>query len=136
MKKPNEQGSSVSETRKRLWVAAGWISFALGVIGVVLPVMPTAPFMIVAAFCFSRGSERWHRWLTSHPKFGAPILDWERHGVIRLKSKIISTFLIGGSVVSTFFVFPVPEWARIGLAIIFPLVLLFIWTRPSKPRQA
>ena len=121
------------DSKRKLWVLAGWVSFALGVIGVFLPVMPTAPFMIVAAYCFSHGSERWYKWLTGHPKFGAPILDWERHGVIRMKAKLISTFLIFCSILSCLFIAKLPEMPMIILGVIFTCVLAFIWTRPSRP---
>ena len=64
-------------------IAAGWISLALGLIGILLPVLPTTPFVILAAFLFSKGSPRLHGWLVSRPYLGRLVLDWERHGVIR-----------------------------------------------------
>lgn len=126
----------MSEFKKKLFVAVGFISFGLGIVGAFLPVMPTVPFMIVAALCFSRGSERWHRWITTHPKFGAQILDWEKHGVIRTKIKVVTTVvLVLSLVVNGFFVKLPKEWL-IALAVIFAIVLAFIWTRPSEPKES
>jgi uncharacterized membrane protein YbaN (DUF454 family) len=125
----------MEEAEKPGWVIAGWISFAVGIIALAIPVVPTVPFMIVAAFCFSRGSPRLHSWIIHHPKFGKPILEWEQHGLIRSRTKIITTVLIAGSCVSSFLIFPVPRPVKIALAVIFPLVLIFVWSRPSEPRQ-
>ena len=49
---------------KILWLAAAFISMALGAIGVILPVLPTTPFLLLASFCFAKGSERFHKWFT------------------------------------------------------------------------
>ncbi len=62
-----------------LLIAAGWISFILGVIGIVLPLLPTTPFMLLAAACFANSSPRFHDWLLSHKFFG-PIIHNFRAG--------------------------------------------------------
>jgi hypothetical protein len=61
-----------------LWLVAGVLSLVVGVIGIVVPLLPTAPLVLLAAFCFSRGSERWEAWLLAHRRFGPMILDWSR----------------------------------------------------------
>ncbi|MEM1160041.1 MAG: YbaN family protein, partial [Pseudomonadota bacterium] len=67
---------------KILWTLAGWAAFGLGLLGAALPLLPTVPFMLLAAFCFARGSERFHRWLMNHPRFGPGIRDWQAHRAI------------------------------------------------------
>ena len=68
---------------RRLWTIAGWTAFGFGVLGVALPLLPTVPFMLLAAFCFARGSDRFHHWLMNHSRFGPQIHDWYAAGVIR-----------------------------------------------------
>lgn len=124
----------IAQTKKKLCLIAGFISFGLGIIGIFLPVMPTAPFIIAAAFFFSKGSKKWHHWLVTHPRWGSLILDWESHGVIRKKHKILSTVLIFGSVISVS-IFAPYVWMKLSGYFIFVLVLVFIWTRPSEPKS-
>lgn len=76
-----------SRTARALWLLAGWISLILGLIGIVLPLLPTTPFILLAAFCFQRGSDRLHRWLVNHPRFGPLITDWRERGAIPRKAK-------------------------------------------------
>ncbi len=124
----------ISQMKQNLYLAAGFTSVGLGIIGIFLPIMPTAPFMILAAFLFSRGSKKWHQWLLNHPHFGVGLADWERHGVIQKKHKILATFMIGVSAVSVTYFSPI-IWMTIACYVLFVLVLTFIWTRPSEPRS-
>lgn len=100
--------SKIARTRtaRGLWIAAGWVCIALGVIGAFLPVMPTTPFIILAAFCFSKGSERLYAWIVSHKTWGRMIQNWEEHRVIPVKAKVIalSMMALGGTV--SFFSIP------------------------------
>ena len=68
-------------------VALGLICLALGVIGVFLPVMPTTPFLLLAAFFFARSSQRLHRWLVNHPSLGVYIGGFLYGGGVPLKAK-------------------------------------------------
>ncbi|MEL6196524.1 MAG: YbaN family protein, partial [Pseudomonadota bacterium] len=82
-----------------IWTSAGWIAFGLGALGVALPLLPTVPFMLLAAFCFARGSDRFHDWLVEHPRFGPPIQDWRSSGVIRPRAKRLAVVAIAFSFV-------------------------------------
>ena len=64
-------------------MALGWLAFATGIVGIVLPLLPTTPFMLLAAALFARSSPRFHRWLLAHPWFGPPIHDWQQYRGIR-----------------------------------------------------
>lgn len=70
-----------------LWVLAGIVSLLVGVVGVMLPVLPTTPFVLVAAFCFSRGSSRFERWLLEHRVFGPIVQDWRNHHAVPRRAK-------------------------------------------------
>lgn len=120
--------------RRAFYLTLGWICFGLGVVGALLPIMPTTPFMIAAAWAFSRGSKRWHRWLLQRPIVGPILADWERHGVIRPAARRAATI---GIVVafSITFALVVRTWPMAVLHLsIAAAVLGYIHTRPSKPR--
>ncbi len=72
------------------WLVLGWTCVALGFVGVVLPILPTTPFLILAAFAFSKSSPRLRRWLIEHNIFGGPIRDWEEKGAIRPRYKVMA----------------------------------------------
>lgn len=72
---------------RALWLGLGGIFLGLGLLGVVLPVLPTTPFLLLAAGCFARSSPRLHRWLLAHPVFGPPIRNWEENGAISRPAK-------------------------------------------------
>lgn len=71
-------------------LACGWIAFGFGALGIVLPVLPTTPFILLAAACFLRSSERVHRWLVSHPVFGHHIADYLAGRGLRTRTKVIA----------------------------------------------
>ena len=81
-------------TKKTIFICLGFLFVALGILGILLPLLPTTPFILLAAYFFSKSSERLHRWLTTQRQFGPLIQDWEQHGVIRKKPKIIATIMI------------------------------------------
>lgn len=71
--------------RMKSWLlfCLGWLSFVTGLLGLVLPLLPCTPFMLLAAALFARSSPRFHHWLLHHPWFGPPIRDWQDHRGIR-----------------------------------------------------
>lgn len=69
-------------TRSTAWLLAGITAVALGLVGVVLPLLSATPFLLLAAFCFARSSPRLHCWIVEHPRYGPPFRAWQAHGVI------------------------------------------------------
>ena len=122
-------------TFRTIFILAGWISLLLGLIGVFLPILPTTPFVILAAFFFSKGSERLHQWLLSRPHLGKMVLEWEQHRIIRLKAKIFSTALIIPLFTYTLLYVDVHVAIKAIVLATGVAVLTFIWSRPSKPGQ-
>ncbi|MFT3663457.1 YbaN family protein [Piscinibacter sp.] len=84
--------------QRACWTAAGFASLALGIVGIFLPLLPTTPFVLLAAFCFSRGSERFETWLLAHPRFGPMVADWRaRRAVPRRAKQLAWTMMSVGS---------------------------------------
>lgn len=113
-----------------IWMVFGLLCVGLAIIGVVLPLLPTVPFLLLAAFCFARSSEQMHGWLLSHKLFGPMIDDWHSSGVIRISAKRAATL----SIVAVFgisLLFGVKTTVISIQAVILSAVLFFIWTRPS-----
>lgn len=113
-----------------VWASLGLICVGLGLIGVVLPLLPTVPFMLLAAFFFARSSERLHNWLISHPQFGPAILDWQERGAINRRVKWIATASIM-AVFALSVILALKPWLLLLQGSILCLVLIFIWTRPT-----
>lgn len=112
------------------WMIFGILSFSLGAIGAFVPLLPTVPLMLLAAFCFSKSSTRLHNWLLSHPKFGAAIADWNAHGAISPFAKRLASVSIAATFVISLLV-GVGGGVLAVQAIVLSGVLIFIWTRPA-----
>lgn len=116
-----------------LWLVIGLTSLALGIAGVVLPLVPTTPFVLLAAYCFARSSPRLHDWLITHRAFGPLIRNWEQHRAISPRAKLLAVT----SMVAVFgmsFLVGAPERVIMIQAVILPLTALAIITRPSGPK--
>ncbi len=117
--------------KKALWLTLGLLSTLLGIIGIALPLLPTTPFLLLAALCFAQSSERMHSWLMEHPTFGPIILNWQEHGAIDRRSKIISMTMILFTPLITYY-FNAPLWALGAQVAILSVVSLFILSRPES----
>ena len=113
-----------------LWLAAGIASLVLGAIGIVLPFLPTVPFVILAAFCFSKGSRRMERWLLEHPKLGPMVHDWREHHAVPLRAKQLATVMMAISCTGTWLLAPL-RFAWIPTAIC-AAVATWLWRLPTR----
>ncbi|WP_295474497.1 YbaN family protein [uncultured Pseudomonas sp.] len=115
-----------------LLLGVGWLSVALGIIGIFLPVLPTTPFLLLAAACFARSSPRFYAWLVGHPRLGPWIRDYLEGRGIPLKAKVYAIGLMWISIgVSCWFI-RLP-WVRILLPVCALLVSLWIARQPTLP---
>ncbi len=99
-----------------LYKLAGFIFVGLATLGVFLPLLPTTPFLLVAAGCFARSSAKWHRWLLSNRLFGPMIKRWEETRSISYSTKIValvSMGIFGGS--SIIFILADPMLKLVGV---------------------
>ncbi|MBZ9934853.1 YbaN family protein [Mesorhizobium sp. BR1-1-16] len=117
--------------KRPLYAVAGWLMVALGVIGLVLPVMPTTVFMILAAWFFARSSPRFEAWLLAHPIFGPPIVQWRENGAIPPLAKAFAVVgMAGGFAMFWFLVRPAP-WLATLVAAALLASAGFVLSRPS-----
>ena len=113
----------------------GWLLFGLGFVGVFVPVLPTTPFMLLALWCFSRSSDRFHEWLYTHKHFGPPLQSWQEHRVVPLKAKFIAVSFMIGSLVYVFMFSSTPVWAQALMLASMAFGAWFILTKPSFPPE-
>lgn len=118
-----------------LTLAAAWLLVAIGVVGVFLPLLPTTPFMILAAALFARSSPRFEQWLLDHPRYGQPLIDWRREGAISKRAKIASVSLMTASYVIVWFAGPPQIWLKLLIGAILVACAAFVLTRPGPSLQ-
>lgn len=118
---------------RTLWLLLGLTSLAFGIAGVVLPLLPTTPFVLLAAYCFARSSPRLHDWLLANRTFGPLILNWEKHRAIAPRAKLLAVLSMA-AVFGISFLVGASERVITIQAVILPATCLFILTRPSGPK--
>lgn len=116
------------------WLVVGILALALGGLGVVLPLLPTTPFVLVAAFAFANSSDKLHQWLLDHNIFGPLIANWQRYGAISLSAKVLS-LLSMAAVLAISLVMAVPALIIAVQALVVGACSLFIITRPLPPGE-
>ena len=102
---------------RHAYLAGGLISVGLGVVGAFLPIMPTVPFLLLAAFCFARSNPAWEKRILDHPQWGPQVLDWRERRAISRRSKIMAIGAMATGVVFTYYALGVP-YVYVSLAIL------------------
>ncbi len=80
--------------KKKLLILYGTLSFAMGIVGIFFPILPTTPFLLLAATCYFYSSKRLYQWLTTHPHFGTYILNFKERRAVPLRVKVVSVTLL------------------------------------------
>lgn len=119
------------KTRRYIFFAIGILATALGFVGVVFPIMPTVPFLLVAVWAFSRSSQRFHDWLYNHRIYGPPIRRWDKYRVVPIAAKVWAVLAMAGGLTLTAIFTEVPAWAVAGAAIAMTAIGVYIVSRPS-----
>lgn len=117
---------------RHIYNVAGWNCLGLGFIGIFLPIVPTTPFVLLAAFCFSRGSNNLYQWLLEQKTFGPLIRDWHHHGVICMRAKLTAAAMIALVIGYTVLFSPSAFFIKALLTVVGLGVIGFIWSRPSR----
>jgi uncharacterized protein len=112
---------------RQLYLAAGFVSLALGAIGIALPIMPTVPFLLLAAFCFSRSHPAWAARLYDHPAYGPQMREWRDRRAISRKAKVMA---IGAMSAGVGFTWWTVGWPYVLISIaVLTICGTWIWTR-------
>lgn len=117
---------------KGLLIALGWLSVVLGVMGIFLPLLPTTPFLLLAAACFVRSSPKFYQWLVQHPKLGRYVLAYLEGSGIPKRAKIITIVMIWVTMSLSIYLVPL-LWVKFLLVGIGLCVSIYILRQPTMP---
>lgn len=121
-------------TRRILWFTAGGLAILLAVVGLFLPLLPSVPFLLFAAFCFSRSCVRCERWMLEHPRLGPPIRDWREHHAVSLRVKQFAISMMAFSSAGSWWVLPSP-WRWLP-ALVCTAIAWWLWRLPTREPAA
>jgi uncharacterized membrane protein YbaN (DUF454 family) len=122
--------------RSLLYVVGGWACLMLAVVGAVLPLLPTTPFILLASWCFYRGSPRIHAWLYRSSWFGPTLDDWHHYHGIRRSLKYRAILMVLAVVTATLFYNALPWYLQYLTIALVAYGLYTIWTVPTLPDDA
>jgi uncharacterized membrane protein YbaN (DUF454 family) len=120
--------------KKILWNTLGFLSLGMAYLGVITPGLPYSIFVVFAAYCFSKGSERMHRWIMNHKLFGPFLTNWGERRVFPTKMKFFMVFMMSTSLCIMFFTGVKPV-GIISTGIFMALVAVWAWRFPGSVEE-
>jgi len=115
------------------WWLLAYASLGIGIVGIVVPGLPTTVFVLISAWAATRGSDRLHHWLHAHPRFGLVIRDWQAHRAVSGRAKWLATSTMAVCAVILAWVASQPWIAELGIGCM-AVVAIWLWLRPEPPR--
>ncbi len=130
---------STAEAKSRfgriLWTSTGTVFLAIGAVGVVLPLLPTTPFLLLAAFCYARGSRRFHRWLMESRTLGAYLRDYQENRAMAPRAKLVTISFLWAMILVAALLFVDEAWIQFLLVLVAAGVTVHIVTLRSSRRS-
>lgn len=121
-------------THRLLFLCLGLVALGLGLLGVFLPLLPTTPFLIVAAWCFARSSQKLHDWLYGHPHFGPLLRDWDAYRVIPVWAKVCAVSAMTVSFCYLAFFRDMPGWLLAVVGSVLLVVAVYVLSKPGRAK--
>ena len=121
--------------KRPLLLGTGWMCVGLGALGIIMPLLPTTPFLLLAVWAFSKSSPEMAEKIRNHPLAGPYIRDWQDEGVIPLGAKIIAMTMMSAMLGYLHFGSDAPAWAVIAAGLAMAGVAAYILSRPSRRRS-
>ena len=128
---PPETRTRASAGNRYLFLLAGHLSLAVGIIGLLVPIMPTSPFVIIAAACYARSSERFYRMLLGNRYFGEDVRRWRERGCVRRRLKLTSAMVLAVAFSVTVAILMESAWARWLVGVIGLLAVAAVLYLPA-----
>ena len=121
----------MSKAARLFLVCFGWLCVGMGLVGIVVPGLPTTLFIILAAWAFSRSSEKFQFWLITHPRFGPAVRDWRDRGAVPRKAKVFAVVMMTTSFVLTLLFMNV-DWRLLTIMAVTMIGAgIYVCTRPD-----
>ena len=135
MKDPaHSEGAEGRALLRPALLVLAWLNVGLGLAGLVVPVMPTTVFLLIALWAFSKSSPRFHDWLLGHPRLGRSLRDWRRDRVIPARAKALALATMAASFACVILFTASHRALQAALGLVLSAVAAFILSRPSAPR--
>ena len=123
----------ITHAKRLTLILIGFISLALGALGIFVPLLPTTPFLLLSAFAFANSSERMHQWLLDHNLFGPLIDNWRQHRAISRRAKVVS-ILSMVAILMISVLMPVPTYIIVIQVFVLSTTAIFVLSRPLPPQ--
>jgi|TARA_B110000238_G_scaffold188341_1_gene219273 uncharacterized membrane protein YbaN (DUF454 family) len=117
-------------------ICTGWLSIILGVIGIIMPLLPTTPFILLAAGCFAKSSPKFHQWLVGHAFFGPFISNYNSDSGIPKNVKIKAIIFIWITLSISILLIKI-SWLRLIIFLLGLIITTILWRTPTtlKPSE-
>lgn len=113
-----------------LWLLAGVLALGTGLVGILLPLLPTTPFVLLAAFCFARGCQRCELWMLQHARFGPMLRDWQANHAVPLPAKQLAwAMMLASALMGWYFLPGYLRWVPAGCC---GVAGLWLWRLPTR----